>query len=80
MAACLRVHVYIEGRVSGASMLARRCSSSGEGKALLSCRIAAELRLQLDRAWAAWGLRPHGRSQKGMEEMIAACLAAQQES
>jgi len=27
----------------------------------------------------AKGLRPHGRTQKGMEEMIAAYLAAQQE-
>ena len=29
---------------------------------------------------AAKGYRPHGRTQKGMEEMIALYLAAQQES
>jgi hypothetical protein len=61
-------------------MLARRCSSSREGKVLLSCRIPAELRMQLDRVWAARGLRPHDRSQKGIEERIAAYLAARQQS
>ena len=61
------------------SVPAKRCSSSREGKVLLSCWITAELRMELDRVWAAQGLRPHGRTQKGMEEMIAAFLAAQQE-
>ena len=60
-------------------MDANRCSSSREGKVLLSCWIPQELRMQLDRVWADRGLRPHGRTQKGMEEMIAAYLAAQQE-
>ena len=36
--------------------------------------------MELDRVWAAKGLRPHGRTQKGMDEMIALYLAAQQES
>ena len=57
-------------------MVPKRCSSSREGKVLLSCWISEELRMQLDRAWAARGYRPHGRTQKGMEEMIAAYLAA----
>jgi hypothetical protein len=35
--------------------------------------------MRLDRAWAAKGLRPHGRTQKGMEEMIASWLATQEE-
>jgi hypothetical protein len=65
---------------TGVSMAVKRCTSSREGKALLSCWITEELRMQLDRVWAAKGLRPHGRTQKGMEEMIAAYLAAQQES
>lgn len=47
---------------------------------LLSCWITAELRMELDRVWAAQGLRPHGRTQKGMEEMITVYLEAQQES
>ena len=61
-------------------MVAKRCSSSRDGKVLLSCWITEELRMELDRVWASKGLRPHGRTQKGMEEMIAAYLAAQQES
>ena len=61
-------------------MAAKRCSSSREGKVLLSCWISEELRMELDRVWASQGYRPHGRTQKGMEEMIAAYLAAQQES
>ena len=61
-------------------MAAKRCSSSREGKVLLSCWISEELRMQLDRVWASKGYRPHGRTQKGMEEMIAAYLAAQQEA
>jgi len=59
---------------------AKRCSSSREGKVLLSCWITQDLRLELDRIWAAQGLRRHGRTQKGMDAMIAAYLAAQQES
>lgn len=61
-------------------MVAKRCSSSREGKVLLSCWIAEDLRMELDRVWAAKGLRPHGRTQKGMEEMIALYLDAQQEA
>ncbi|MFZ9462701.1 MAG: hypothetical protein ACO262_03665 [Vulcanococcus sp.] len=61
-------------------MPAKRCSSSREGKVLLSCWITQDLRLELDRIWAAQGLRRHGRTQKGMDAMIAAYLAAQQES
>ena len=60
-------------------MAAKRCSSSREGKVLLSCWITPELRMELDRIWAGKGLRPHGRTQKGMEEMIAAYLAAHTE-
>ena len=48
------------------AMAAKRCTSSREGKVLLSC-------------WIPEGLRPHGRTQQGMEEMIAAYLAAQAE-
>ncbi len=61
-------------------MVAKRCSSSREGKVLLSCWISEDLRMELDRVWASQGLRPHGRTQKGMEEMIALYLAAQQEA
>lgn len=61
------------------SMVANRCTSSRDCKVLLSCWISEELRMELDRVWAARGLSPHGRTQKGMEEMIAAYLAAQQE-
>ena len=43
---------------------------------MLSCWISEELRLELDRLWADRGLRPHGRTQRGMEEMIAAYLRA----
>jgi hypothetical protein len=57
---------------------AKRCTSSREGKVLLSCWIPQDLRMELDRIWAIKGLRPHGRTQKGMEEMIALYLAAQQ--
>ena len=60
-------------------MAAKRCSSSREGKVLLSCWISPELRMQLDRVWAAQGHRPHGRTQKGMEAMIATYLATHQE-
>jgi hypothetical protein len=60
-------------------MTARRCRSSREGKLLLSCWITPELRMRLDHVWAAKGLRPHGRTQKGMEDMIALYLAAQAE-
>jgi len=61
------------------SVAAKRCRSSREGKVLLSCWIPEDLRMELDRVWAARGLRPHGRTQKGMEEMIALYLAAQQQ-
>jgi hypothetical protein len=61
-------------------MAAKRCTSSREGKVLLSCWISEELRMELDRVWASKGYRPHGRTQMGMEEMIAAYLAAQQEA
>jgi hypothetical protein len=60
-------------------MAAKRCTSSREGKVLLSCWVPEDLRMRLDRVWAAKGLRPHGRTQKGMEEMIAVYLAAQRE-
>lgn len=60
-------------------MVAKHCSSSREGKVMLSCWISEDLRMQLDRVWAAKGLRPHGRTQHGMEEMIAFYLGAQQE-
>ncbi len=61
-------------------MAAKHCSSSREGKVLLSCWITPELRMELDRVWASKGLRPHGRTQQGMNDMIAVYLAAQQES
>jgi hypothetical protein len=61
-------------------MPAQHCTSSREGKVLLSCWIPTELRMELDRLWAAKGLRPHGRTQKGMEEMIALYLASQPEA
>jgi hypothetical protein len=40
----------------------RYCTSSREGKVVLSC-------------WIPEGLRPHGRTQKGMESMINSFLA-----
>lgn len=61
-------------------MAAKRCSSSREGKVLLSCWIPEDLRMELDRVWAAKGLRPHGRTQTGMEDMINRYLATQTES
>lgn len=64
-------------------MAAKRCSSSREGKVLLPCWIQPELRRETHRAlrvWAAQGHRPHGRTQTGMEQMIAAYLAAQGEA
>jgi hypothetical protein len=67
-------------RIVDTAMAAGHCRSSREGKLLLSCWITPELRLQLDQVWAAKGLRPHGRTQKGMEDMIAAYLAAQTEA
>lgn len=71
------VHLYTLMEKGVARMTQRHCSSSREGKVLLSCWITPELRMQLDQAWADRGLRPHGRTQKGMEEMIALFLAAQ---
>ena len=53
----------------------RHCTSSREGKVVLSCWIPEGLRQELDRVWAEQGLRPHGRTQKGMESMIRAYLA-----
>ncbi len=58
----------------------RRCTSTREGKVVLSCWISEELRLELDRLWAHKGLRPHGRTQQGMEDMIAAYLQANPEA
>jgi hypothetical protein len=58
------------------AVAAKRCTSSRQGKVLLSCWIPQDLRMELDRIWATKGLRPHGRTQKGMEEMIAIYLAA----
>jgi hypothetical protein len=43
---------------------------------MLSCWISEELRQELDRAWAEQGLRPHGRTQKGMESMIRSFLTS----
>ena len=63
---------------TGVSMAAKRCSSSREGKVLLSCWIPEELRMELDRVWAAKGLRPHGRTQQGMEQMVRAYLTHHQ--
>jgi hypothetical protein len=45
---------------------------------MLSCWIPVELRQQLDRAWAEQGLRPHGRTQQGMEQMVRAYLTHHQ--
>jgi len=55
----------------------RTCSSSRSGKVMLSCWIPEAQRLELDRLWASQGLRPHGRTQQGMETMIAAYLQSQ---
>jgi hypothetical protein len=64
---------------SGAPAAAPRrgCSSSRRGKVMLSCWIPEAQRLELDRLWASQGLRPHGRTQQGMEMMIAAYLQSQ---
>ena len=56
----------------------QRCTSSRVGKVMLSCWIPVELRQQLDRAWAEQGLRPHGRTQQGMEQMVRFCLTHHQ--
>ena len=61
-------------------MAAKHCTASREGKVLLSCWISPELRMELDRVWAEQGLKPHGRTQKGLEDMIAAYLADQREA
>ncbi|CAK6698368.1 hypothetical protein IFHNHDMJ_02416 [Synechococcus sp. CBW1107] len=45
---------------------------------MLSCWIPEDLRQELDRAWAEQGLRPHGRTQKGMEQMIIKHFLAHQ--
>jgi hypothetical protein len=70
-------YMYTMRQPVGPSMATKRCSSSREGKVLLSCWISEDLRMELDRVWASQGLRPHGRTQQGMESMIAAYLAAQ---
>ena len=54
----------------------RHCTSSREGKVVLSCWIPEGLRQELDRVWAEQGLRPHGRTQKGMESMIRSYLTS----
>lgn len=46
-------------------------AAGSSGKVMLSCWIPAAQRLELDRLWASQGLRPHGRTQQGMEAMIA---------
>jgi hypothetical protein len=56
----------------------RHCTSSRTGKVMLSCWIPVELRQQLDRVWAEKGLRPHGRTQQGMEQMVRAYLTHHQ--
>jgi hypothetical protein len=58
-------------------MAERRCTSSRDGKVMLSCWIPEALRDQLDQAWADQGLRRHGRTQKGMELMIESYLSSQ---
>lgn len=63
--------------VAPAAATHRRCSSSRNGKVMLSCWIPEAQRLELDRLWASSGLRPHGRTQRGMETMIAASLPSQ---
>jgi hypothetical protein len=66
------VHVHNASMTS----LERRCTSSRDGKVMLSCWIPEDLREQLDRVWADQGLRPHGRTQKGMENMIKSYLSS----
>lgn len=61
-------------------MTAKQCTASREGKVLLSCWVPEDLRMELDRVWAAKGWRPHGRTQKGIEEMISLYLASQKQS
>ena len=63
--------------VAPAASTHRVCSSSRSGKVMLSCWIPEAQRLELDRLWASQGLRPHGRTQQGMETMIAAYLLSQ---
>jgi len=45
-------------------MAAKRCSYSSEGKLLIICWIPSDLRMELDRVWAAKALWPHGRTQQ----------------
>ena len=63
--------------VAPAAATRRTCSSSRTGKVMLSCWIPEAQRQELDRLWASQGLRPHGRTQRGMETMIAAYLQSQ---
>ena len=72
--------VYIAVNLLHSPMAAKRCSSSREGKVLLSCWITPEVRMELDRVWAGQGLRPLGCTQKGMENMIVSYLAAPPEN
>ena len=46
---CFRLHVYIPCNDTGLPMAAKRCTSSREGKVLLSCWIPEDLRMELDR-------------------------------
>ncbi len=61
-------------------MAAKHCTASWDGKTLLSCWISPELLLELDRVWAEKGLKPHGRTQNGLEDRIASSLAALREA
>jgi hypothetical protein len=72
MADCAHVH-----KKRSMSTPERHCSSSREGKVMLSCWIPEDLRQELDRVWAEQGLRPHGRTQQGMELMIHNFLQGQ---
>jgi hypothetical protein len=47
-------------------MAAKHCTASRDGKMLLSCWVCSELRMELDRVWAEQGLKPHGRTRKGL--------------
>jgi hypothetical protein len=49
-------------------MAAKHCTASRDGKMLLSCWVCLELRMELDldRVWAGQGLKPHGRTRKGL--------------
>jgi hypothetical protein len=61
-------------------MVAMHCTASQDGTTLLSCWYSPELRLELDRVWAEKGLKPHGRTQNGLDDRIASSLAALREA